>query len=811
MPFRTLMTIALISAMVATSPLVPGVEEQPDEYTFRLGSIKVSPAEGERSGLEGQQDYFIVQFRDIPSEIYRNELERRGISLYRYLGGNAYLARAGTTAKKTDLPDAGIRAVVSFRPEMKISRVFSEDRYLSDSFAAGGVVKIDVRFHEGIDFKAARLALAGVGVDVEQSNYLFSRIISVDADRATLESIAAIREVEMIDPAPPEPQPFNAIARERVKVKDVYKKKLYNKVTGRNIKVGVWDSGQIGTHGDFGGRVNLIETDIGVADHSTHVAGTIGGSGAGDAKAQGMADKVTLYSYNFNGDALAEMETAVNKYGIYLSNHSWGNPAGWDYQEEGEDKYYRWMGNASYGFYSARAYSLDELVIDKDVSPFWAAGNERNDAYLGPHKHYPNTTIDHQDLHPSDPEYGSIPTYANAKNSIVVGAVMKDDVITSFSSCGPTDDGRLKPDVVATGYELYSTEPDNQYDSMSGTSSSTPVVTGAAALLSELHQRLFKSRISSSLLKALLIHGARDLGRPGPDYLYGYGIVDTELSAQVLGASAQAAVASAKKTSFDVVSKIVEDVISNGKKKVIVFEVPEGADELRATLVWHDPAGPALVNDLDIWMKTLKTKKALPFCLDPNNPDAPAIRNRNVRDNVEYVLVENPKAGKWKIFIKGTRVALGPQGYALVISAGRANDSPQILDEGKIIFNGMLTSSSSDWNNIEEKTTFAAGDDFYAYVYFRVVKNANYGSYYGTISAAWYIRNSNGEVIFKKNAADGGFYPNAVGTNWRWRIGSSTVPYEIPSEMPSGDYNVEVTVTMHNGISESATTTFTVQ
>jgi len=806
-----LLTIVTISVLSLTPQVTFGDEDQPDRYSFRLGSVNVSPAEGERAQAVGFKDYVIIQFREIPSEKYFGGLERSGIRLTRYVGGHAYLARISTSAEKSALSDPGIRAVVSFRPEMKISRAFSEDRYLSDSFAAGRTIKIDVRFHEGVGFETAVLALASAGVTVDQTDYYFSRIITVDADWGTLLAIAAMREVEIIDPAPPAPKSFNAIARERVKAKDIYKKKLYNKVTGKNIKVGIWDSGQIGNHGDFGGRINIIETDIGVADHSTHVAGTIGGSGNGDAKAKGMADKVTLYSYNFSGDPLAELEAAVNQYGIFLSNHSWGNPAGWDYHEEGEDNYYRWMGSSSFGFYSARALSLDDLIIDKDLSTLWAAGNDRNDAYLGPHKHYPDTTVDHHDLHPSDPDYSSIPTYANAKNSIVVGATMKDDVITSFSSTGPTNDGRLKPDIVAPGDQLYSTEPDNQYDFMSGTSSSTPVVTGASALLCEQYQRLFKTRISSALLKALLIHGARDLGRPGPDFLYGHGIVDTELSAQVLGASAQAAAAPAKKASFEVVSKIVEDTITHGKKKVIVFEVPEGAEELRATLVWHDPAGPVLVNDLDIWMRARKVKKALPFRLDPNNPESPAVRKRNALDNVEYVLVENPTAGKWKIFIKGTRVAFGQQKYALVISAGRSNDAPKILDEGKINLNRLLVSSSSDWDNIEEKTTFAAGDEFFAYAYFRVVKNASYGSYYGTISAKWYIRNANGDVILKKNVTDDGFYPNAAGTSWRWRIGSSTVPYQIPNDLTPGTYTVDVTLTMHNSASKNATTTFTVQ
>jgi hypothetical protein len=390
---------------------------------------------------------------------------------------------------------------------------------------------------------------------------------------------------------------------------------------------------------------------------------------------------------------------------------------------------------------------------------------------------------------------------------------MKDDAMTYFSSWGPTDDGRLKPDVVATGYLLYSTLPDNQYGTMSGTSMATPVVTGVAALLSDYHQKLFHKRISSQLLKALLIHSARDLGPPGPDYSFGHGIVDAELAAKVLGASAEAAASpTGKQPSFDVVGTIVEGSIDNGKKKRVKFKVPEGAEELRATLVWHDPAGPSLINDLDLWMKTKNVKNALPFTLNPAKPDAPAERKRNSRDNVEYILVENPNAGVWKVFVKGTLVAMGPQNYTLVLSAGRGNAAPQIIDEGKLTMQSVFTSGSSDWNNADEKTTFTSGDEFYAYVYFRVSKNGEYGSgYYGTISGRWIIRNSSGTEIFKLNSASSSFYANQVGSSWRWRIGSPDLPYKIPSMMPAGTYTVEVTLTMNNGYSESASTSFTVQ
>src|SRR5207248_11725877 len=104
------------------------------------------------------------------------------------------------------------------------------------------------------------------------------------------------------------------------------------------------------------------------------------------------------------------------------------------------------------------------------------------------------------------------------KNSVTVGAIQATGTsIASFSSRGPTTDGRVKPELVAKGTDQLSTFPNNRYATEQGTSMSTPVVTGIAGMLTQQYRKTFGKTPSASILKTLLIAGADDLGNAGPD------------------------------------------------------------------------------------------------------------------------------------------------------------------------------------------------------------------------------------------------------------------------------------------------------
>ena len=290
-------------------------------------------------------------------------------------------------------------------------------------------------------------------------------------------------------------------------------------LNGTGVKVGVWDAGSVrNTHREFT-TTRVVKRNSGAAldDHATHVAGTVGASGF-TATAKGMAPNVSIDSWDWNSD-YSEMTSSgaasatADASKIPLSNQSYGYNAT----------------TADMGVYNSESVDTDALAVSM---PFylicWAAGNE-------------------QDELTAKGGFQSITYNGLSKNILTVGAV-NDAVsggvrspaagtMSTFSSWGPSDDGRIKPDVVANGVSVNSPidTSDSAYASYSGTSMATPSATGSAALLAQIYAREFSGqRMRSSLLKALLIHTADDLGNVGPDYKFGWGLINVKAAADVI-------------------------------------------------------------------------------------------------------------------------------------------------------------------------------------------------------------------------------------------------------------------------------------
>jgi hypothetical protein len=264
--------------------------------------------------------------------------------------------------------------------------------------------------------------------------------------------------------------------------------------------------------------------------------------------------------------------------------------------------------------------------------------------------------------------------FGTSKNVMTVGAVFgipngytspSDVVHASFSSTGPTDDGRIKPDIVADGVGLYSTwsTADNAYGGLTGTSMATPNVTGSLALLQQYYFNLHGIYMHAATLKGLAIHTADEAGpAPGPDYKFGWGLLDISKAASVL------------RSTFTALVK--EATLINGQTYTLNFK-SNGTEPVRATLSWTDPPGtppppslnpPAimLVNDLDLRIDGTAYK---PWILDPANPSAAATTGDNIRDNVEQVLLPSLPAGCHSLTIthKGT-LSGGSQDFSLILT-----------------------------------------------------------------------------------------------------------------------------------------------
>jgi hypothetical protein len=335
-------------------------------------------------------------------------------------------------------------------------------------------------------------------------------------------------------------------------------------LSGSGVTIGMWDGGSgRATHQEFGTRM-VVKDGSASLDHATHVGGTLAATGV-IANARGMANSAIVDSYDWNADITEMTSRGATATGqeatrIYLSNHSYGYISGWNYvgNTGTPQRLWEWYGSGTdaasfeddFGRYNTYSRDVDSLAFNAPYYlVFQSAGNERSDnpsngqtVALAPG----SATVVAYDssIHPKgDGSYRggfeSMGFRSVAKNVITVGATT-DAVsgglrsaananITSFSSWGPTDDGRIKPDVVANGDSLYSSlnGANNAYGNYSGTSMSTPNACGSAALLVQQYGQLFPGlAMRSATLKALLIHTADDRGHAGPDYKFGWGLIN---------------------------------------------------------------------------------------------------------------------------------------------------------------------------------------------------------------------------------------------------------------------------------------------
>ncbi|MEN7547067.1 S8 family serine peptidase [Rapidithrix thailandica] len=461
--------------------------------------------------------------------------------------------------------------------------------------------------------------------------------------------------------------------------------------------LGIWEVGATLrlSHVEFGGRVhhkdgNNPEDNEGSRDHATHVAGTLIGQGI-NSSARGMAHKAELSYFDSDND-LAEMADAATS-GMLVSNHSYGFATGWEYDFFGDGRWV-WLGDPSvnteedwrFGFYDNEAANWDQVAFE---APYYtivkAAGNHRNNSGPSSGEAYwvytsgGDTTLSTVNRLPDGGinGYDCLSDAALAKNVISVGAVHgipntyskpSDVIMTGFSSWGPTDDGRIKPDLVAQGYQVLSSasQADNAYKYLSGTSMAAPTVAGSVYLLQEHYYNHFGNFMKSATVRGVLIHTAEETGtQPGPDYQYGWGLMNTAAAAEVISGSGSETL-------------IQEKTLENQRTEQITIYA-SGNEPLMATLCWTDPQGNPvsksldpqtimLVNDLDIKIERNGTPYR-PWVLDPANPSTAATRGNNIRDNVEKVLVENPEAGLYTLTIshKGS-LQNGKQAYSLIVS-----------------------------------------------------------------------------------------------------------------------------------------------
>ncbi len=410
----------------------------------------------------------------------------------------------------------------------------------------------------------------------------------------------------------------------------------------------------------------ISNTEWDTHDHGTHVAGTVAGDNFANLllhnTADGMAPGAKLvvqdggYSVDNCGDLpgigcpvvdLNPIFQQAYDQGARIHTNSWGDNENSGVQNN----------------YSSGSQDVDEFMWNhKDFLIFFAAGN-------------------------SGPGTSSVGSPSTAKSGVSVGATLRStsaNSMASFSSCGPTLDGRIKPDITVPGSGIISANNDINVTtnncgtiSMSGTSMATPGAAGLTALIRQYYMDGWYPTgsensangftPSAALLKATLVNSALNMtGTTAiPANCQGWGRVLLENALFFTGQARELWVRD-DTTGF-----------TTGSTAEQTWTFTAGSGEpFKATLAWTDfPSTPAasvnLVNDLDLTVTgpTGTIWRGNVFASGQSATGGTPDR----RNTLEQVLLNAPAAGTYTVSVKAFNVPSGPQPFSLVVTGDVAS------------------------------------------------------------------------------------------------------------------------------------------
>lgn len=579
----------------------------------------------------GEKLNILVQFDN--GTVSPEVLTAKGIHLGDYLGSNAYYAEVSAGCVPSDFVGTGIRAVSPIRGEWKM--VGSLVQNTPPRWAAeGDKLKLILSWFRSVEWSQIKSLLDAKRITFSHPSPFF-RSVEILATHEQALALAEYEGVVQIRWANPPQELMNregtrlsggAILSEPVALGG-------RGLTGKGVRIGLWD-GNAGDHVDYGNRIHRLEYEVSVSStgaHGMHTTGTVVGSGLLDERGRGVAPEAEIWTRNFNRQSNGkseeeEMRELYFKEYISLTSNSYGvrftDICGMEHLFS-----YTTLGHQDL---DVLAYYVPQLTH------VYSAGNDQG----GCRKLFSHAT-----------NYN--------KNIISVAAVNQFGGMTDFSSFGPLLDGRIFPIISARGEAVYSTLDEQNYKQMNGTSMSCPMVTGHLALLTQRWMQLYGGAVPYSyFLKALIANTADDAGNPGPDFKFGFGILNSV-----------AAVSAMEKHWYQ-----LDELKKGAAPQTTNIEIPDGVKQLRVTLCWNDPVAAKeykngetpIVNDLDLTVLG-NGNTYFPYTLDKSTPDANAVATKkNSVDNIEQVVVANPAVGTYTIRVGGAVNQEEKQPYAIV-------------------------------------------------------------------------------------------------------------------------------------------------
>jgi len=337
-------------------------------------------------------------------------------------------------------------------------------------------------------------------------------------------------------------------------------------------------------------------TPAAISQHATAMTTFIAGGGNSSLRSQGVAWQARFTSSDF-ASILPDPISIFNANNIHVQNHSYG------------------IGIENY--YGNEAFAYDQQVIDKpSLLHVFSAGNSGK---LKP----PSGTYVNM-------EFATLTgNFKQAKNVLVVNAVDTTLNVSALNSRGPAYDGRLKPELTAYGQD--------------GTSDAAAIVSGISLLLQEKHQRIHQSPADASLIKAVLIASADEIGAPGIDYVHGYGSVNAYKALRLMDLNQTSSI-----------------TLASNEEVILPITIPVAIAEFKIAITWTDPpaipnATKVLMNNIDSWLDN-GSGIILPWVLNsfPHVDSLQALPKRKKDDlnTTEYITLANPIPGTYQLHLK---------------------------------------------------------------------------------------------------------------------------------------------------------------